>query len=68
MQRAILKEDAAMFITDEKKMELLKLSDDIFFIKCFSENPECVRLLIRVILERNDLEVKSTSMLNKTDY
>ena len=57
-----------MFITDEKKMELLKLSDDIFFIKCFSENPECVRLLIRVILERNDLEVKSTSMLNKTDY
>ena len=57
-----------MFITDKRKMENLKLSDDIFFIKCFNENPECVRLLIRVILERNDLEVKSTSMLNKTDY
>ena len=36
-----------MFLTDERKMEILKglkLSDDIFFIKCFSENPECVRL------------------------
>ena len=49
-------------------MEILKLSDDIFFIKCFSDNPEYIRLLIRVILERNDLEKKSLKMPNKTDY
>ena len=44
-----------MFLTDEREKEILKLSDDIFFIKCFSKNPECVGLLIWVILERNDL-------------
>lgn len=57
-----------MFLADERKVEILKLSDDIFFIKCFSENPECVRLLIRVILERDNLEKKSTNVLNKTDH
>lgn len=57
-----------MFLKDERKMEILKLSDDIFFIKCFSDNPEYIRLLIRVILERNDLEKKSLKMPNKTDY
>ena len=57
-----------MFLADERKVEILKLSDDIFFIKCFCENPECVRLLIWVILERYNLEVKSTSVPNKTDY
>lgn len=57
-----------MFLADERKVEILKLSDDIFFIKCFSENPECARLLIWVILERNNLKVKSTSVPNKTDY
>ena len=57
-----------MFLADERKVEILKLSDDIFFIKCFCENPECVRLLIWVILERNDLEKKSLKMPNKTDY
>ena len=67
MQRAVLKENTAMFLTDEREKEVLKLSDDIFFIKCFSENPECARLLIWVILERNNLEVKSTSVPNKTD-
>ena len=50
MQRAVLKESAAIFLADEMKMEILKLSDDIFFIKCFSENSECVRLMLRVIL------------------
>ena len=68
MQRAVLKKSAAMFLTDERMMEILKLSDDIFFIKCFTENPECARLLIWVILERNDLEKKSLKMPNKTDY
>lgn len=62
MQRAVLKKSAAMFLTDERKVESLKLSGNIFFIKCFCENPEYVRLLIRVILERNYLEIKSISV------
>lgn len=49
-------------------MEILKLSDDIFFIKCFSDNSECVRFLIRVILEKNDLEVENINVPNKMDY
>ena len=38
------------------------LMDDVFFSKCFSESKECTALLLRIILGRNDIEVKTVQV------
>ena len=50
----------AEFLTEAERMRIIsgmKLTDNLFFTKCFSENPECVDLMLRIILGRDDLKV-----------
>lgn len=50
----------AKFLTEAERMRIIsgmKLTDNLFFTKCFSENPECVDLMLRIILGRDDLKV-----------
>ena len=54
----------AKFLTEAERMRIIsgmKLTDNLFFTKCFSENPECVDLMLRIILGRDDLKVMRTS-------
>ena len=47
----------AKFLTEAERMRIIsgmKLTDNLFFTKCFSENPECVDLMLRIILGRDD--------------
>ncbi|MDR0197721.1 MAG: hypothetical protein LBI36_05830, partial [Oscillospiraceae bacterium] len=42
-----------------EKIRLMRLLDDTFMTKCFENNIECTRLLLRIILDKPDLIVKS---------
>lgn len=55
----------AKFLTEAERMRIIsgmKLTDNLFFTKCFSENPECVDLMLRIILGRDDLKVMRASV------
>lgn len=41
-----------------KRIRQLRLFDDDFFTKCFEGSPECVELLLHIILEKPDLRVE----------
>lgn len=41
-----------------KRIRQLRLFDDGFFTKCFEGSPECVELLLHIILEKTDLRVE----------
>ena len=46
-------------ISRKEKMEIIRditLEDDIFFSKCLDGSNECASLMLRIILERDDLE------------
>lgn len=37
----------------------LRLMDDEFMTKCFEDNVECTELVLRIIMDKDDLKVKS---------
>ena len=40
-----------------EKLKAFRLMDDDFMTKCFEDNIECVELLLRIILDKSDLQV-----------
>ena len=40
-----------------EKLKAFRLMDDDFMTKCFEDNIECVELLLRIILNKPDLQV-----------
>lgn len=42
---------------DLRRIANFRLMDDDFMTKCFEESPECVELVLKIILGRNDLKV-----------
>ena len=40
------------------RLRRLRLMDDDFMSKCFEDNIECAELVVRIILNRNDLKVE----------
>lgn len=42
----------------EEYIRSLCLMDDIFMAKCFEDNIECTELVVRIILERDDLKIR----------
>ena len=47
--------------TDQKRIRAMRLMDDAFMTACLSDNIPCTELIIRIILDRDDIEVKSVS-------
>ncbi len=57
--------DDEKIIDQEKYFEWLsraRLIDDAFFVLCFADNVPCVEYILQIILDKNDLEVKSVEM------
>ena len=54
-----IKMNTAAKKTDLDYIAQLRLMDDDFMSKCFEDNIECTELVIRVILGRDDIIVKS---------
>ena len=50
---------------ERKRQELLqrirgfRLMDDEFMTKCFEDNVECTELVLRIVMDKDDLKVKS---------
>lgn len=50
---------------ERKRQELLqrikwfRLMDDEFMTKCFEDNAECTELVLRIVMDKDDLRVKS---------
>ena len=42
---------------DLQRLRGFRLLDDDFMTKCFEDNIECVELLLRIILDKSDLQV-----------
>ena len=43
---------------DLGRIKRLRLIDDVFMSKCFEDNIECTELVVRIILDRNDVKVR----------
>lgn len=43
---------------DLDRIKRLRLIDDVFMSKCFEDNIECTELVVRIILDRNDIKVQ----------
>ena len=58
---------------EEKRQELLqrirgfRLMDDEFMTKCFEDNAECTELVLRIIMDKDDLKVKSAGKYSRAD-
>lgn len=50
---------------ERKRQEILqrirgfRLMDDEFMTKCFEDNAECTELVLRIVMDKDDLRVKS---------
>ena len=42
---------------DMQRLRGMRLFDDVFFTKCFDNEPECVELVLQIVLEKPDLKV-----------
>ena len=42
---------------DMQRLRGMRLFDDVFFTKCFDNEPECVELVLQIVLEKSDLKV-----------
>ena len=49
----------AVSAENRRRIQSFRLMDDIFMQVCFSDNRECVELVLRIILKRPDLRVQS---------
>ncbi len=47
---------------DLKKLKAFRLMDDDFMTACFDGHPECVELILRIIMEKPDLIVKEVKV------
>ena len=41
--------------------------DDEFMTKCFEDNAECTELVLRIIMDKDDLKVKSAGKYSRAD-
>ena len=41
-----------------KRIQEFRLMDDAFMAKCFENNVECIELVLRIVLEKEDLTVQ----------
>ena len=48
-----------------KRIQAYRLMDDAFMQQCFQDNRECVELVLRIIMEKPDLEVRRVSAQKK---
>lgn len=44
---------------DLDRIKRLRLIDDVFMSKCFEDNIECTELVVRIVLNRNDIKVRN---------
>ena len=42
---------------DMQRLRGMRLFDDVFFTKCFDNEPECVELVLQIVLGKSDLKV-----------
>ncbi|MDO5416202.1 MAG: PD-(D/E)XK nuclease family transposase [Lachnospiraceae bacterium] len=47
---------------DLQRLRGLRLMDDDFMSKCFEENIECTELVLRIVLDRDDLKVEKVAI------